>query len=561
MPCVGCDFLNWDDRSFVVSNENIRSLSLQSIAWMLTTSHQGVWHPLAWFSHAVDRSIWGLNPAYHHLVNVLIHVLNVLLVCVLFVKLLEGRAVSQTAAYVAAFAAALVFGVHPLRVESVAWLSERKDVLCSFFFLASLITYLNYARAESGAESRKYYGLTFLFCLMSLMSKPMAVTLPFVYLLLDYYPLERPKRATLPAMIREKLPFLAIVVAVVGVNMMAAEEWGVVTFSYVPAHMRIMNAFYALVFYIQKTVFPSGLLPLHQMDRSLDYFGPPYVLSALVVFSITAACLWRAARRDRIWAATWFYYLITMGPALGLFMSYRHAVAERYTYLPTLGFWMLACAGFARLWDHLGTAGFALAARIGSLCVVAAISAACITRTTGQIGVWKNSETLWSYVIKNAEYVPAVAHFGLGRAMEEKGRLDEALDHFKIAIRMHPTNNDYWGAMANVHARKGNLEESLKIYGEVLEKEPQNPRSHINVARILAAMGRADEAVAVLQKALERFPDHGGVLLFLSLVYEVKKDPERAAHYYGIYLSRGYPPVRGMESMTNSVPTEGIKGE
>ncbi|MEJ2716343.1 MAG: tetratricopeptide repeat protein [Deltaproteobacteria bacterium] len=540
MPCVGNQFVDWDDLAFVTRNHHISTISPASIRWMLTTFYQGAWHPLTWFSHALDRSLWGASSTYHHLVNVLIHSLNVLLFCSLVVRLLQAKVLSQRLQYITAFTAALFFGIHPLRVESVAWVAQRKDVLCAFFFLASLIVYLSYARSESSGSRGRYYLISLALCFAALLSKPMAMTLPFVLLLIDWYPLERLTASTFWSRVREKIPFFVLAGLTAFLNMLAAGE-GAVPFSYVPAHMRIMNAFCALVFYVRQTIAPSNLMPLYQLDRSLDYFGPRFIFCAVLVSLVTIVCVWRAWKRDRLWAAVWFYYLITIGPALGLFMSYRHAMADRYTYLPTLGFWLLFGLGVSRLWEVSGRLSAPRAAKGGLIACLVLLAFAYGHQTQRQISVWRNSETLWGHVIQHGKYVPALAYFSLGKIMENKGEYDKAMAYYQTALSLNPKNNRYRAGIANIISKKGNRKEALRIYEQILQEEPDNSGAYVNVGRILALMGRLDQAVKAFDRALQLQPDNGQALLLIAIAYLEKGDKATALDYYDKYLSKGFP--------------------
>jgi len=217
LPSVGGDFLDWDDYAFILDNPHISRLSADSLAWMAGTYYQGVWHPLTWFSHALDKAVWGDNPSGHHLVTLIIHSLNALLFFLLFVRLCRDWDISAVNKLLAGFAVALLFGVHPLRVESVAWLSERKDVLCAFFFLLSMLSYLTYARSEQG-QGRGSYCASSAFTILALLAKPMAMSLPFVFLVLDYYPLKRLNGNTVGKLLWEKLPLFLFAVGALALN-------------------------------------------------------------------------------------------------------------------------------------------------------------------------------------------------------------------------------------------------------------------------------------------------------------------------------------------------------
>ena len=231
---------------------------------------------------------------------------------------------------------------------------------------------------------------------LALLSKPMAITLPFVLLLLDYYPLYRLNNMSVGSIIKEKVPFLFLAGGATVINM--AAQWGdSVPLWSVPPQMRLMNAFHSIVFYIQKSIIPTALLPMYQMNRDLDYLGSKFVFSALLVVLITGLCVWRALRKERLWATIWFYYLIGLAPTLGFFMSFRHAAANRYTYLPALSLWLLSGLGFACVWAMAGRSRRPFQARVALMFLASVmVSSAFVYQTQQQITVWKNSETFWS---------------------------------------------------------------------------------------------------------------------------------------------------------------------
>jgi len=541
IPCVGNDFMNWDDLAFVVENPQISTLSLKSFVWMFTTFYQGVWHPLTWFSHAMDVALWGADPAYHHLVSVFIHVITVLLVAALFVKLQEARGLPPERVYIAAFTGALLFGVHPLRVESVAWVAERKDVLCAMFYVASLVFFLDYVRATERAQWLKYYVLSLLCLLFALLSKPMAMTLPLVLLVFDFFPLERLTVGSMGRVLADKTPFILLAAGAATLNMAAAGTSGV-PLSYVPLYMRTMNAFHSVVFYIKQSVFPQNLIPLYQMDRDLDYLGPRFVIPMLLVLGTTGACIWRAMRSDRLWAAVWFSYLIGLSPVLGFHMSFRHAAADRYTYLPTLGLWLLVGLATARIWEFLGSIHRgALAAKAGLIACVVAVTVAFGVHTHGQIGLWKSTEILWRHVIDHADYIPALAFWAVGREIEGKGDMDEALKYYQTALALDPPNPQYASEVANVIAKKGDRETALAMFKEIAEREPSNGDHEVNIARMYVLMERYDEAVQHLEKSIQLDPQSRRGLLLLAFTHVNRGEPDRGLPYYNRYLSVGYP--------------------
>jgi tetratricopeptide (TPR) repeat protein len=276
------------------------------------------------------------------------------------------------------------------------------------------------------------------------------------------------------------------------------------------------------------------------MDRNLDYFGPGFVLAACGVAAVTGLCLWRAAKKTRLWAAIWFYYLITLGPAMGFFMAYRHAAADRYTYLPTMGLWLLIGLAAARAWEAAGRLKQPLPAKVGLAAFLLLVTFAYGYQTQKQIAVWKNSETLWGYVIENADYVPDLAYFGLGKALEEKGQLDAALANYYAALALTPKDNRYRRKIAWILAQKGETEKALAMVRENVDREPMNPSAHVNSGKVLALLGRYDEAEQAAQKALALNPDFQPAFDLLMMVCLERNDLVKAREYYEKRVSKGY---------------------
>jgi tetratricopeptide (TPR) repeat protein len=237
----------------------------------------------------------------------------------------------------------------------------------------------------------------------------------------------------------------------------------------------------------------------------------------------------------------WFSYLIGLAPVLGLFMSFRHAAADRYTYLPTLGLWLLVGLAVARVWQLSGRLSRgAVPAKAGIIVVVAAIGSALAIHTHSQIGVWRNSETLWNYVLTRAEHVPALAFYATGKELEKKGDLDQAFTYYEIAQALDPPNPHYASELANVISKKGDRETALKMFKEILERYPDIVGHHRNVGRMYVLLERYDEAIPHLERALQMAPENGGSLFLLAFTYLKKGDVAQARSYYERYLSAGY---------------------
>jgi protein O-mannosyl-transferase len=554
LPSVENDFVDWDDYAFVSKNPRLAPISWESLRWMATTFYMGAWHPITWFSHAVDISLWGVNPSPHRLMNILIHCCNVVLFCVLCTTLQDiwsernpaGKSVSAESKLIAAFSAAVLFGIHPLRVESVVWISERKDVLCSFFFLCSLVAYLAYACREHVREGKRFYFLSLGFHLMALLAKPMAMTLPLVLLVTDYFPLYRLDKGRLWACVREKIPYLILSAGCVGMN--AAATWYTsIPFSYVPPHVRIMNALHSIVFYIRQSILPANLMPLYQMDRGLNYFGLEFAVCAVTVAGISGFCVWRAVKGSRLWMAVWCYFLITLGPASGLFMSYRHAAADRYTYLPTLGLWLLVGLALAHAWRRAADLKLAAVFKVAVVLCFVSVGVMYGEKTREQAKIWKNTESLWTHVLENSDYVPDLAYFAKGKMLEEKGELDEALRYYETAVSLSPEDTRFKGRLAVALAKKGDEERSLYLVRQMIEKAPGSPMPYLQLGRVFLQLGRYDEAISSFQKSLEISPGYPHAVAMLVATYLKMNRLDEARALYAKYKLKELPISPEME--------------
>ncbi|UCF87094.1 MAG: hypothetical protein JSV71_06355, partial [Nitrospiraceae bacterium] len=322
LPALQNDFVNWDDNEYIYDNPYIQSFDLKSIKWMFTAFHAANWHPLAWLSHAIDYAVWNLNPMGHHLTSIVLHGLNTFLVVILITQLVSfGRnniavqiRYSKSEArdpLLAGIITGLLFGLHPLHVESVAWVSERKDVLYAFFFLLSILTYLKYT--SSSGKRGFFYSACLFFFILSLMSKPMAVTLPAVLILLDWYPLKRfefklaltSKRRVLI----EKLPFFVLSLITSVLTFMAQQAGGsVATIETLSFVKRMLIAVRALGFYLLKILWPLNLAPFYPYPSEDSMLIKEFIMASIVVFLITAFCIY-LLKRQRVWSVVWVYYL------------------------------------------------------------------------------------------------------------------------------------------------------------------------------------------------------------------------------------------------------------
>ena len=348
LSCLHNKFVLWDDNRYVYENPHIHPLNLAFFKWAFFDFYEANWHPLTWVSHALDYAVWGLNPMGHHLTNNILHAVNTFIVVILVAKLLEAwrpsrqqnpplRPSEKGSYLIIAAVTGLLFGLHPLHVESVAWVSERKDLLCAMFFLLSILAYTN-----------KHYILVLFLFALALLSKPMAVSLPAVLLILDWHPFNRisSMKSFLSALL-EKLPLIALSLISSVLTVLAQKAGGALrTFDVIPLSVRVLVATESLMSYLWKMILPMNLTPYYPYPKNISLLSEECLLSVILVFGITAACI-VMAKKQKLWLAVWGYYVITLLPVIGIVQVGIQAMADRYTYLPSLGPFLITGLGVA----------------------------------------------------------------------------------------------------------------------------------------------------------------------------------------------------------------------
>jgi tetratricopeptide (TPR) repeat protein len=494
-------FVNWDDGEYVYENAVLASPQRWSLHWLSTAVVGANWHPLTLVSYALDYSCWGLDPTGYHLTNLLLHVVSSVLVFHLFRRLIGEGAMPTAAAGampVAAMVAALLFAVHPVHVESVAWVSERKDVLCACFYLASCLAYLRYARQPRPAWP--WYLLTLAFFALALLAKPMAVSLPVVLLILDFVPLRRFGRLA----IVEKLPFVLLSLASCAVTLWAQEEGGalrdLVTH---PLDNRLLVAVRAYGFYLVKLAVPVGLAPIYPYPQTLGVWDAEILGALLLLIAVTVAVVRAACRGQPVWLALWVYYLVTLLPVIGVVQVGQQAAADRYLYLPSLAPFLgfgLATAALERQWR-----GERIRHRL-LLLLAAAIVAALGWTTVRQTHYWRDSLALWDRQIAIHPGVVAAAYYSRGNVYLQQGRHDEALADFSQALTIAPGHVLARNQRGNLHMRKGDIEQAVADFSQAVERRSDFSEGWYNRGNAYMAKGDFDRAVADYTKALECRP-------------------------------------------------------
>jgi len=492
-PALRCDFVSYDDPSYVTRNEHVRTgFSLKNFRWALRTTEMGYWHPMAWLSHMLDVEIHGLEPQGHHLTSILIHGLNT---SILFLLL-----TTATRSILPPLFAALLFGLHPLRVESVVWIAERKDVLSAFFLLLSLAAYGRYATKD---ERGAYYA-SLAFFLLGLMSKPMLVTFGLLLFLVDLWPLGRKLPPTASkgetpvlwglrfirsSLFFEKIPFLLLA----GISSLAAvvgqvRSHNLATLSDVPLADRLLNASRSYALYIGKTVWPDPLAFFYPFEPP----GLRSIVAILLLLGLTVAAF-RFQKKTPWFTAGWLWYLVSLLPVSGLLQVGHQAMADRYTYIPHMGLLTLAAWSFSRFFSHKHL-------RYPALLLLSGIVLLAGIRTRKQISVWENSFSLYSHALA---VIPdnALAMGNLGAEYFRTGRIDAAEALFRTAIRVDPGAFTAHYNLGLLLADREEFKDATTHLLAAVKSRPFSQRAWLALGGTLAASGSEDAALAAYEAA------------------------------------------------------------
>ena len=548
-PSVSNDFVNLDDPVYITSNPHVQAgLTMGNTGWAFRSVETGNWHPLTWLSYALDCQLYGLQPWGHHLTNLLLHIVNAVLVFLVFRRLTDATWRSALVA--------ILFAVHPLHVESVAWASERKDTLSTLFWMLAMLFYVDYAQAKSRVESQEscsssagpasnpqpstvnhcatfnYLLALFLFA-CGLMSKPMVVTLPVILLLVDWWPLRRFQPTALNSQTftiwREKVPFFVVGILASILTLYSQREIGALSAMTIPD--RLVNATLSYLRYPVQMIWPARLAPFYPLPQVFPFW--PAAGVALVLLAASVLTL-RVARARPYLAFGWVWYLVTLLPVIGLIQAGQQSHADRYTYVPLIGLFLLlvwAAHDFTKRWRYQVVCLSSAAVLVVSVCLV-------LTRR--QIGYWKDSETLFRHALAVTRD-NSVAHNNLGSALLKSGQVDEAIDHFQKALKLVPgfarphynlgivllgsgrgdeaidqlqaalkLNPGFAQAhysLGNALLQRGQLDEAMVHFQKALQLQPNLADARINLGNLLLQKGQADEAIAQFQKALEVRPN------------------------------------------------------
>lgn len=470
---LGHQFVNYDDPFYVSENPQIEAgLNWQNILWAFTHVHSNNWHPFTTMSHMLDWQLFGSNPGRHHLVNVFLHSLNAVL---LFLLLAQMTSRIWASGFVAA-----IFAIHPLHVESVAWVSERKDVLSGFFFMLTLLAYVHYSRKPTVG---RYLTMSTLF-VCGLLTKPMVVTLPVILLLLDYWPLQRFSNTSTRRLIAEKIPLFALAAGSV-IATLIAQRGAIVEIELVPLSWRVGNALSAYLVYIWQTIWPANLALAYPHPGRLPLWETAGAGAILILVTAGVFVLRRCAP---YLLAGWGWYLTMLLPVIGLIQVGSQAHADRYSYLPQIGICIAATWATVDL-----TCRFRWSREFFAV-VVPIIVAAFGWRAWVQTSYWHDTERLWNRtlaVTNRNDY----AHFAIGQFFLKAHRLDEAITEFQITLDAHPNNPDVHFQLGSAFMEKGELDLAIRHFQRTLQLLPEDPQAETNLGNVLLGAGRIEEAV------------------------------------------------------------------
>jgi protein O-mannosyl-transferase len=483
------DFINYDDSDYIYENSHVlNGLTSDGITWAFTTGYAANWHPLTWLSLMLDCQLFGPTPGLMHLMNLLLHLANTLL---LFAVLKKMTGSLWPSAFVAA-----AFALHPMHVESVAWITERKDVLSTFFLLVTLAAYANYVERRS----LFYYFTAVLLFTCGLLAKPMLVTLPLVLLLLDYWPLNRfADRSTSPyRIIIEKIPFLALsAISSVITFIVHQRDGAVLDIASLPVQSRIANIAVSYVRYIGKMFWPQNMAVFYPYD--ISRFGPWQVaLCVLLLAVISLLVLW-FSQKQKYLLIGWLWFVITLIPVIGFVQTGSQAFADRYTYISYIGLFIMTAWGISELlsrWSHHKT--------------FLAVSIPIVLATMGirahiQTNLWKNSSTLFSYIVEIMPY-NYLAHHNLANDLRKHGNTALAIEHYTKTLQIKPTYADAAVGIGYTMAEQGNIAGAIGWFEKALQINPNSAHAHNNLGVLLQKQGNLTEAISHFAKAVKLMP-------------------------------------------------------
>jgi len=544
-------FISLDDNLYVIENRYVQDgLSIENAEWAFTNLISGMWIPITWLSLMLDSTLFGTSPAGYHFTNLIIHLINITFLFFLLIKL--------TGDFWPSVFAASLFAFHPVHVESVAWITERKDVLSAFFFFLTLMSYYCYSQKQKVL----WYFIALLFFALGLMAKPMLVTLPFILLLLDFWPLNRIEKITicnrrLAHLFIEKIPFLVLAIAFSALAYLGHQKHdAVISLEALPVAMRTTNAMVSYVKYIGKLLYPVGLAVLYPHPHTISW------LQMFSAFGLLAGISWimmRNVRRAPFLIVGWLWYLVMLLPVIGIIHAGPQAMADRFVYLPFIGLYIIISWGIASFLKHRTY-------RKAYLTVLAiSVLFVLITITWNQLQHWKNSITLFNHTLKHTSdnylihnnlgytfYMQglsgrAIPHFhaalrikplyeearsNLGLALVQIGRVDEAIEQYQNALKINYNNQGVHNNLGLALKRKGLIAEAIEHFKEALRIKPDSIAAHSNLGNLYADQRNLTGAIQHLLSALEIDPTDAIIHNHLGIAFFLNGEREQSRHHF-----------------------------
>jgi tetratricopeptide (TPR) repeat protein len=521
---VNHQFLNFDDNVYVTANHHVATgITGRNIMWAFSSVEASNWHPLTWLSHMTDAQLFGMSPGGHHITSTIFHSLSTLL---LFLLLLRLTGALWSSSFVAA-----LFALHPLHVESVAWIAERKDVLSAFFWFLTLFLYSEYA----AKRNKKLYLLALCSFILGLMAKPMLVTLPLILLLLDLWPLDRYRSGNIEpqfqqnfltiagGLIKEKIPFFACSLLSVFITIYAQNKGGsIAALSAIPFPLRCENAIVSYVTYIGKTFWPHNLAVYYPFPLAIPTWQ---VISSLLILLLLSAIALRTWKTRPYLTAGWFWFLVTLLPVIGLIQIGDQAMADRYSYIPVTGLFIIAAWGFRDLTINVPYR-HSLSALIA--CSVLIISTAI---TWQQLGYWRDNYSLFRHTlsITTGNYK---IHYNLGLALQSKGELTEAIHQYQEVLRTNPFHADTHNNLGLALQTKGDLNAAVQEFQTALRIDPGYKNAHVNLGAAFQANGMLDAAILEYGRALQISPNDADAHYNKGVALQAKGELDAASQEY-----------------------------
>jgi len=520
-------FVNYDDPLYVLDNAHVRAgLTWRGIAWAFTHVHSQNWHPLTTMSHMFDCQLFGVNPGAHHLVNVFFHSIAAVLLFILLAQITNSI-------WASAFVAA-VFAIHPLRVESVAWIAERKDVLSGVFFMLTLLAYFRWTRKQTVG---RYLAMSILFA-CGLMSKPMLITTPIILLLLDYWPLNRFSRATLSKLVIEKIPLFALSAGSC-VATLWAQNFALGSTQFLPLQWRVTNALFSYFEYVRQMFWPVDLIPFYvHPENRLEIWR--LLIAAISLIALTAIVIVRRKQNPYLLVG-WLWYLVMLIPVIGIVQVGLQGHADRYTYLPQIGLdialvWLIwdltksclprrsaSASCSVELTARRAKAG--LAQKIGLSAVAAIVLITLSILSWKQTTHWRDTEALWRHTLAVTPDSD-VAHAGLGGILFVRGQIDESIDHYERALRLRDGNVAAHFGLGRALAAKQKTDPAIFHFQKALSIQPDNIGASNDLGVMFASKGEIREAISAWQQSLSFDPDNADAANNIAWVRATATDPD-----------------------------------